>query len=177
MNFFKTLSRGEVRTARAVFETIFPSKQSERMPTGISGGAIEEYLEDLTESWETIPVLVLRAGLFLVAFSSVFLAPSLKPFHFLPEPVRLKILTKLYAHNNYFVRQLIVMLKAVGGLLYGAMIRPTLAPSIAPAKSEALIALRVSKTSTVSLMAPSAEAAPVVSPLATPSANPVETTV
>ncbi len=177
MSFLKSLTRGEVRTARAVFETIFPSNQSERMPVGISDGDIEGYLEDLTQSWELVPVVVLRAGLFLVAFSAIFLAPSLKPFYRLPEPLRLKVLTKLYAHNNYFVRQLIVMLKAVGGLLYGAMIRPTLAPSIAPAKSEALIALRASKTSTVSLVAPSAEAAPVVSPIATPSATPVETTV
>lgn len=145
MSFLHSITKPEVRVARATFEAIFPSNASKRLPVGIADGDIEGYLQDITESWQLLPVLTLRAALFLVAFSAIFLAPSLRPFHQLPEKTRLKVLTKLYESNNYFIRQLVVMLKAVGGLLYGAMIRPTLAPGHAPEKSEALISLRSHK--------------------------------
>jgi hypothetical protein len=145
MSMFHTVTTFEVRTARAVFEAIFPSNQSKRLPNGIADGDIEAYMQDITEAWQVLPVLTLRAALWMVAISAIFLAPSLRPFYTLPESTRLKVLNKLYTSDNYFVRQLVVMLKAVGGLLYGAMLRPTMAPSIAPEKSEALILLRSKK--------------------------------
>jgi hypothetical protein len=136
------LTDTEKRIARATFDAMFPSDPEARVRTGIGDGDIEGFLDDLCESWEPLPVLTLRVGFVMVALAAVFIARSFTPFDELPRERRLAVLERLYSSDQYFVRQLITMQKATAGFLYGAMIRPQIAPGRAPEVDHGLIEWR-----------------------------------
>ncbi|MDP3274342.1 MAG: hypothetical protein Q8Q09_04055 [Deltaproteobacteria bacterium] len=135
-------SRWEKRIIHAIYDTMYPSGASERLPEGIAGGDVAGFIDELADAWGWLPVATLRIAVVFVFFASFALAPSLKPFQWLPEAKRLRVLERLYASDVYVVRQMITMLKATAGFLYGAMVRPKIAPTRGPAEPQALIALQ-----------------------------------
>jgi hypothetical protein len=136
------LTDTEKRLARGIFDAMYPSDPEARVSTGIASGDIEGFLDDVGDSWEAIAFVTLRAGFVAVALSSVWINRTLRPYATLPREARLKVLTTLYSSDNYFVRQLVTMQKAVAGFLYGAMIRPAIAPGRAPVVDESFVAWR-----------------------------------
>jgi hypothetical protein len=136
------LTDTEKRLARGIFDAMYPSDPDARVSTGIASGDIEGFLDDVGDSWEALAFVTLRAGFVAVALSSVWINRTLRPYATLPREARLEVLTTLYSSDNYFVRQLVTMQKAVAGFLYGAMIRPAIAPGRAPAVDESFVAWR-----------------------------------
>jgi hypothetical protein len=150
-----SMTKFEKRIARGVYDAMFPGPSStetnrrngaphreQPCQVGIADGDIEGFLDDLQASWEWIAFATLRLSFWLVAIAAIFIVPSLSRFDRLPLERRLEVLRALYTSNNYFVRQLITMQKATAGLLYGAMVRSTVAPGRAPAVDQAFVSWR-----------------------------------
>jgi hypothetical protein len=112
------LARFEQRWARAAFETLFPSDTCAALPEGIAACDIEAYMNDLrgSISWEAS--LGLRVAVWMVALSPLWVLRRLTTIASLARADRERVLTSLLASRTYFVRQLVVLLKAMGALLY-----------------------------------------------------------
>ncbi len=113
-----TLTTIERRWARAMFETIFPGPPRGSLPVGIGDLELESFLD---ETFATIPVesmLGLRATIWIVALSPLFVLGRWRTLDGLDVLDRERVLTRLLASPVYFVRQLVLALKAIGSLLY-----------------------------------------------------------
>lgn len=137
-----TMTETEKRIARAAYDAMYPGDPSGRVKTGIADGDIEGFLDDVGASWEWLAFTALRAGLLLIAVSSIVFARTIVPFWELPRERRLAVLDRLYKSDVYVVRQVITMQKATAGFLYGAMIRQEIAPGRAPEVDESLVEWR-----------------------------------
>ncbi len=110
---------GELRSARITCEAIFPQDDVAEL-VGAEHLEVENFLNDLASQVPWRAVLALKIA-FLVCMVSPLLTlgrfatlGSLTPEH------REKALYKLLYHPNYFLRQLVAVIKGVAALLYSA---------------------------------------------------------
>lgn len=124
------LTEIERRWARAALDSMFPCGGDPRLPIGISDLDVDGYLDDLGRCWPAMVFFVFRLALVVIGLAPLVLLRRLCTFHRLGSEDRLRVLEKLYASRIYFVRQLVTLVKATGGLLYGgsARVRAAIAP-------------------------------------------------
>ncbi|WP_394820825.1 hypothetical protein [Pendulispora albinea] len=120
----------EMRWAHAAFGAIFPSGSSERLPLGICDLDLESYLAETRSRVPFRSALGLRLAIWLVALAPLFVLHRFATIASLDESSRATVIRNLLTSPIYVVRQLVMLLKAVGAVLYAG----------APAVREAILA-------------------------------------
>ena len=108
----------EHRWQMAVLDTILPSGEGEKLPRGAAEVKLRPFVGDLLN---TIPLearIGLRASLWLLMVAPPFLLGRPRSFMALSGAERLGLLERMAASEQYALREIPVMLKAVAGLGY-----------------------------------------------------------
>jgi hypothetical protein len=136
----RSLSRVELRWARAAFECIFPSNACRELPIGIALLDIEGFLADVRTRAPAEAALGLRIAIWIVGLAPIFVLGRLATIASLAVDDRERVLRALLANRIYAIRQLVVLLKAIGALLYAGAepVRAFLLPP-APGHSDAAL--------------------------------------
>ena len=116
----RTMTRTEVRWARAAFGAIFPKGASERFPTGIADLDVEGFLVDIRSRAPLKAALGLRLAIWVCALAPLFVIGKLATIASLDEPSRETVMKRLLQSPNYAVRQLVIFLKTIGALLWAS---------------------------------------------------------
>jgi hypothetical protein len=126
------LTRFELRWARDAFEAIFPG------PDGIRSLDVEGFLARMVRTAPLEPALGVRVAIWIVALAPLFVLRRVATIHDLSPEEREGLVVRLASNALYPVRQLVLLLKTVGALLYAgdATVRARL---LAP---QATVALR-----------------------------------
>ena len=146
----RTLTRTEMRWAKAAFSAIFPHKEGGQMPIGICDLDLEEFLRATLVRVPLEPALGLRIAIWVVALAPIFVLRRVTTIHGLAPPDRERVVAALVASPIYAVRQLVIALKAIGAMLYAA----------APAVRARMVMPKVSTPSLISLRVGPAHAPP-----------------
>jgi hypothetical protein len=130
--------------ARDVLDSMYPRDADPVLPTGIVDLDVDAYLDDLGRSWPRLTFLVFRFAIVCIALAPFVLLRRLRTFHQLSRSERLRVIERMYASNAYVVRQLVVLVKAAGGIFYGAsmQVREVLIDRMPPPPTDALVQLR-----------------------------------
>lgn len=116
----RTLTKVESRWARGAFGAIFPANGVTGI--GICDLDVETFLMEVRSSTSFKSALGVRAAIWIVAFAPLFiLGPfkgGLRTIAGLDQASREVVVAALMASPIYFVRQLTMLLKAVGAILY-----------------------------------------------------------
>lgn len=115
-----TLSSLERSWAHAILDAMFPRDVDDDLPEGIVDLDIDGYLDDLLGSVPVISSVGMRAGFVAIAVSPPFTIFRLRTFAGLGTDDRVRVLDKLYTSRIYHVRQLVVLVKTTGAMLYCA---------------------------------------------------------
>jgi hypothetical protein len=107
-----TLTRIELRWARAALEAVFPG------PHGIAPLDIERCLGEMLRAVPLEPALGLRAAIWLVALAPLFAIGRVATIHAIAPEDRERVIVRLASSAIYPVRQLVLLLKTIGALLY-----------------------------------------------------------
>lgn len=109
----------ERRWARVAIETMFPSGAlpGVRGADAIDAGAA---LEDVCQTVPSRVALGLRVAVWLLTLSPLIVAFRFRTLASLAAEEREKIVLKLLAHRAYLLRQLALLLKAFGALMFVA---------------------------------------------------------
>ena len=105
--------------ARAALATMFPSGAHPNVPGAdkVDGGAS---LEDVCRTVPPRVALGLRAAVWLVALAPLFVVFRLRTLPGLESDVRERVVLALLSSRLYVVRQLTLLLKAFGALIFVA---------------------------------------------------------
>ena len=114
----RTLTRMEMRWAYAVFGAIFPAGASQRIPLGICDLDLETYLTQIRSRAPYKSALGLRVAIWVIALAPMFVLYRACTIVSLDTASRETLLKKMLASPVYVVRQLVMLLKAVGAVLY-----------------------------------------------------------
>jgi hypothetical protein len=116
------LSKLEHRWARAVLGAMFPSAPEIGIPTGLADVSdLGAFLDGFVTGVPLRVAFGLRLAVIAVALSPLFVLGRLATFAGLSRDEGERVLATLAASRLYLVRQLIVMLKATGAFVYGAL--------------------------------------------------------
>ena len=134
----------ELGWARAALVAIFPGSRESGL-VGIAQMDIASYLADVCRHVPRRAVIALRAAIWIVALAPLFVIGKLATIGRLSAADRERVIGLLMASRTYFVRQLVMVLKTTGALLYAAA--PTVrarmrGPASAPS-SPRLVPLRL----------------------------------
>jgi hypothetical protein len=116
----RSLTRTERDWAFAALGAIYPSRASSSLSVGVCDLALGEYLRDLFLSIPLMAVLGLRAAIWIVALAPPFVLRRMVTVMGLDAEERQLLVERLVSSPSYGVRQLVVALKAIGGLFFGA---------------------------------------------------------
>lgn len=112
------LSSFESRSIDAVFDAFYPGAPDGPFPIGALAMFPSRFFADLLARAPFEAHLALRAALWLVALSPLFVLGRACSFTRLSRPERERVLERLLASRIYAIRQLALGLKAAGGLLF-----------------------------------------------------------
>jgi hypothetical protein len=115
----RSLSRTERRWARAAFGAIYPSHSCEAIEVGICDLDVEAFLGDLLRRIPLMAVLGLRVGIWIVALAPILVLKRFVTILGLTPGEQQALVIALLSSSSYAIRQLVVALKATGGLLFG----------------------------------------------------------
>ncbi len=115
----RSLSRTERAWAFAALGAIYPSRASARLSVGVCDLDLGEYLRDLFASIPLMAVMGLRAAIWIVALAPPFVLGRMVTVMGLDAKDRQALVERLIASPSYGIRQLVVALKAIGGLFFG----------------------------------------------------------
>lgn len=113
------LSALEMRAASAALGTIFPPAPDLGFPIGIADMDLERFLHETRCHVPFFAAFGIRFAIWFVALAPIFVLRRLALVHQIEERDRARVLGDLAASNVYFVRQMVMVLKATGALLYG----------------------------------------------------------
>ncbi|MBV9950255.1 MAG: hypothetical protein JOZ69_25665 [Myxococcales bacterium] len=132
----------ELRWAGATLEAIFPGSRESGL-AGIRAMDLDGFLREFTTHLPLRAALGLRLAIWLVALAPLFVLGRATLFARLAAAERERLLEALLASRVYAIRSLVLLLKAVGALLYLADrgVRSHLSPR-RPAPGAALVPLR-----------------------------------
>lgn len=116
----RTMTKTEVRWARAAFGAIFPKGAHARFTTGITDLDVEGFLVDVRSRAPFKAAFGLRVAVWVCALAPVFVLGKLATIASLDQPSREAVMTKLLVSPNYAVRQLVIFLKTIGALLWAS---------------------------------------------------------
>lgn len=106
----------ERRWLVAVFAVVIPAGADERMPYGAGQAPMGRFVDDLLERAPLEFVLGLRACLWMVMLSPLFMLGRLKTFLGVGLSVQLVLLERFRTSNVYLVRETPLLFKTVGCL-------------------------------------------------------------
>ncbi|MEO6419853.1 MAG: hypothetical protein ABIP39_10625 [Polyangiaceae bacterium] len=112
----RTLTKIESRWARGAFGAIFPA--NELTGIGICDLDVETFLMEVRSATTFKSALGVRAAIWIVAFAPLFVLGKLRTISGLDQASREVVVGALMASPIYFVRQLTMLLKAIGAILY-----------------------------------------------------------
>ena len=108
------------RSARVVFDTLLPASAHPQLPLGVLDTRFDAFYDAFAR--ETTPLI--RNGLRLAIFTATWVAPLLigtrPPLRRLSLDERERALEAMSSSSNGLLRQLVVLLKLVAALFYGA---------------------------------------------------------
>lgn len=112
------LTRMERRWAHAILGAMFPRGAAAQMPHGIEDLHLDSYLDDAMDVLPPLAAWGLRAGL-----AAINLAPPVTVFRpatftMLTPHERERVLQALAHSPIYYARQLVVLIKTTGAMLY-----------------------------------------------------------
>ncbi len=110
----------ERRWTLAILDAIFPRDASEDLSAGILDLDVEAYLEDTFAKVPVVSGLGMRAGFAAIALSPPVTIGKLRTIDRLEQADRVRVIEKLYRAPFYHVRQLVVLAKTTGAMLYCA---------------------------------------------------------
>lgn len=110
----------ERRWTRAVLEAMFPAKASEDLPLGILDLDVDAYLDETLDKVPRVSAIGMRVGFAAIALSPPVTIAKLCTIDRLGMEDRRRVLEKLYNAPIYHVRQLVVLAKTTGAMLYCA---------------------------------------------------------
>ncbi len=113
------LTKMEVRWATAEFGTIFPGSDAAGVPS-IGTMDIAGFLAEVCRGVPLKAAMGLRIAIWIVALAPIFVLSRFATFASLATPERERVLDTLLASKSYPIRSLVMILKTMGALLYGA---------------------------------------------------------
>jgi hypothetical protein len=130
----RTLTATENRWAEAAFGAIFPSNAHPKLRTGIVELDVPTFLTDLRSRVPYRSALGLRLAIWMVALAPIFVLHRFRTITGLDPKAREALVGALLVSSIYPVRQLVILLKAIGALLYGraASVRSVMIPIRVP---------------------------------------------
>ena len=114
------ISAIERRWVHEVFDTMYPAGADPRVPLGVRDCDVDGYLDEIQRVWPAFSLIGFRATVIVIALSSIVLLGTWRTFHRLTSDERIRVLEKLYASRFYVVRQLVILIKASAGIVYGS---------------------------------------------------------
>ncbi len=115
----RSLSKTERDWAFAALGAIYPSHASASLSVGVCDLELGEYLRDLFVNIPLSAVLGLRAAIWIVALAPPFVLRRMVTVMGLDPKERQSLVERLLSSSSYGIRQLVVALKAIGGLFFG----------------------------------------------------------
>jgi hypothetical protein len=110
----------ERRWTLAILDAMFPRNASDDLPLGILDLEVATYLEDTFAKVPKVSGIGMRVGFVAIALSPPVTIGKLGPIDRLDARDRVRVLEKLYQSPIYHVRQLVVLAKTTGAMLYCA---------------------------------------------------------
>jgi hypothetical protein len=109
----------EVGWAKVSFGTIFPGSEAEGVP-GIASMDIAGFLAEVCHRVPFKSAMGLRVAIWIAALAPLFVIGRFALLGSLAVVDRERVITTLLASKSYAVRSLVMILKTIGALLYGA---------------------------------------------------------
>jgi hypothetical protein len=111
-----TLSSFEKRWLLVIFETVVPSGADERFPVGTRDAPMDRFVDDLVANAPLHFCLGLRACIWILTLSPIFVLGRLETFASLGMPERLALLRRFSASPNYVLREMPLLFKTIACL-------------------------------------------------------------
>ena len=130
----RSLSKLESRWARGAFGAIFPA--NEAMKIGICDLDVETFISEVRSATSFKSALGIRAAIWIVAFAPLFVLGKFRTIVGIDPASRERVVRSLLGSRIFFVRQLTMLLKAIGALLYAGA--PAVRNVMIPPRTHAL---------------------------------------
>ena len=128
----RTLSKIESRWARGAFGAIFPAHGPAKI--GICDLDVETFLSEVRTATSFKSALGIRVAIWIVAFAPLFVIGKFRTIAGLDQASRELVVGSLLGSHIFFVRQLTMLLKAIGALLYAGA--PAVRKIMTPPRAE-----------------------------------------
>ncbi len=112
----------ETRWFSQILAAIFPSDCS-AVVTGADRVPMERFLTDVAKNAPLLPLLGIRAALWVVMFTPLLFIGRLRTFSALPPADQARMLQRMSQSGIYAVREIPILLKTIGCLGYGSIPR------------------------------------------------------
>ncbi len=106
--------------ARVVLDTLLPSRSHARLTSGLFDAGFDLFYQDFARTANRTMRLTFRVALFTATWLSPLLIRRMPPLSRHPRDVREQALAAMESSRFYLVRQLLLILKTVASLCYGA---------------------------------------------------------
>lgn len=114
------LTSVERRWTHAILDAMFPRNAADELPDGILDLDVDGYLDETMKTVPVVSALGMRVGFAAIAVSPPVTIAKLCTIDRLDTNDRVRVLEKLYKSPVYHVRQLVVLAKTTGAMLYCA---------------------------------------------------------
>ena len=155
MSSMRHLAKFERGWAKAAFGTIFPGSNDATPMLHAEQMEIDGFLREVCGRVPLQAALGLRIAIWIVALAPLVVLRKFATIRGLDVADRERVITKLLASPSYAVRQLVMILKTIGALVYAAhpsvrvrmhVAPPNARPLAASADAGQLVALRLNRT-------------------------------
>ena len=129
-----TFAGFERRWARDLFQALYPPGPHPVFAQGLSAPDADRVLEEAIAHWPLPGMLALRAAIWVLALSPLFVVGRPRTLSGLAPEERTKVLARLYESPIYLVRNFVVLVKTLAGIHYMGQpaVRSLVAPRGAP---------------------------------------------
>ncbi len=103
-----------------IFDTMYPAGVDPRVPLGVRDCDLDGYLDEIERIWPRFSLFGYRLTIIVIGLASIVLLRTWRTFHRLTTAERERVLASIYASRFYVVRQLVILLKASAGIVYGS---------------------------------------------------------
>ena len=111
----------ERRWSHAILNTVFPGVASDAKQGSEQNAGVEDFLREALARAATVSVLGFRAGFAAIALSPPIVIGKLRTFEKLDRADRERVLERLANAPSYYLRQVVMLAKATGAMLYCSM--------------------------------------------------------
>jgi hypothetical protein len=112
------LTQFERRWAHAAFGTIFPGADHGSLPLGIEDMELDRFIDQTLADSPFEPAIGLRLVFWVIGLAPLFVIGKLATIASLAPADRLRVVSVISASPVYALRSTVMMLKALGALLY-----------------------------------------------------------